>query len=286
MTQKIIVVGDVHNHFVQAQMIIDKYVDTHKIVMVGDYFDDFGDSAVEADQTARWLKSILDHPNIVALMGNHDINYSYLNYKKDSKGNLQNLYHCSGYDLRKDDAINRIMTNEDWDKIKMYHYENGWFFTHAGISKHWFEHPVLGTTPEVIIKKLDEAIELYKNREYSDVLGAAGRCRGGPHRAGGILWHDHFREAEPIRGIKQVYGHTPVTTSIGPCIDIYKEEDIDAVNVNVDCGLQEVFRIHEDGSAGPLKTDLPNFYYEAKKKEFDKMIKDMDAYHNIYKDLK
>jgi hypothetical protein len=36
MTQKIIVVGDVHNHFVQAQMIIDKYVDNHKIVMVGD----------------------------------------------------------------------------------------------------------------------------------------------------------------------------------------------------------------------------------------------------------
>jgi len=276
MTQKIIVVGDVHNHFVQAQMIIDKYVDTHKIVMVGDYFDDFGDSAVEADQTARWLKSILDHPNIVALMGNHDINYSYLNYRKDNKGNLQNLYHCSGYTLQKDDAINRIMTNEDWDKIKMYHYENGWFFTHAGISSHWFEHPVLGTTPEVIIKKIDEAVEMYKNREYTDILGAAGRCRGGTHKTGGILWHDHYRESNTIPGIKQVYGHTPNSTTVGPLIDIDKTDD-NSINVNVDCGLQEVFRIHEDGSAGPLKTDLQNFYYEAKKKDFDAMMKTIDS---------
>jgi len=283
---KILVIGDIHNHWVEAEAIASKYDATHKIIFIGDHFDDFGDSAIDAEQTARWLKSSLEKPNRIHLMGNHDINYSYLNYKKDSTGALQNIYSCSGYDLRKDDAINRIMTNEDWDKVKMYHYENGWFFTHAGISKHWFEHPVLGTTSEVIIKKLDEAIELYKNREYSDVLGAAGRCRGGSHKVGGVLWHDHFREAEPIRGIKQVYGHTPVTTSIGPCIDIYKEEDIDAVNVNVDCGLQEVFRIHEDGSAGPLKTDLPNFYYEAKKKEFDKMIKDMDAFHHHYKDLK
>jgi hypothetical protein len=281
---KILVIGDIHNHWVEAEAIASKY-DDHTIVFVGDYFDDFGDSAIDADQTARWLKESLTKPNRIHLMGNHDINYSYLNYRKDSNGTLQNIYYCSGYTLQKDDAINRIMTNEDWDKIKMYHYENGWFFTHAGISKHWFEHPVLGTTPETIIKRIDEAVELYKNREYTDILGAAGRCRGGTHRTGGILWHDHFRESNTIPGIKQVYGHTPVTTSIGPCIDIDKADD-NSVNVNVDCGLQEVFRIHEDGSAGPLKTDLPNFYYEAKKKEFDKMIKDMDAFHHHYKDLK
>jgi len=273
---KILVIGDVHNHFVQAQMIIDKYVDTHKIVMVGDYFDNFGDSAVEADQTARWLKSILDHPNIIALMGNHDINYSYLNYRKDSGGNLQNLYHCSGYTLQKDDAVNRIMTSEDWDKIKMYHYENGWFFTHAGLSHHWFEHPVLDTTPELIIKKLDEAVEKYNNREYTDILGAAGRCRGGSHKAGGILWHDHYRESTPLPGIKQVYGHTPNSTTVGPLVDIDKADD-NSINVNVDCGLQEVFRIHEDGSAGPIKTDLQNFYYEAKKKDFEDMMKTIDS---------
>lgn len=281
----IIAIGDIHNHWVQAEAIASKYDATHTIVFTGDYYDDFYDSAIDAEQTARWLKESLQKPNRIHLMGNHDINYSYLNYRKDSNGSLQNIYNCSGYTLQKDDAINRIMTNEDWDKVKMYHYENGWFFTHAGISKYWFEHPVLGITSESIIKRIDEAIVLYKNREYTDILGAAGRCRGGAHRVGGILWHDHFRESTPLPFIKQVYGHTPVTTSIGPCIDIEKEDEY-SINVNVDCGLQEVFRIHEDGSAGPLKTDLQNFYYEARKKEFDRMIKDMDAYHDIYKDLK
>lgn len=277
--KKLLVVGDIHNHWVKAEAVASQY-DNHTVIFVGDYFDNFGDSAIDAEQTALWLKESLSKSNRIHLMGNHDINYSYLNYRKDSNGSLQNLYHCSGYTLQKDDAINRIMTNEDWDKIKMYHYENGWFFTHAGIAKHWFEHPVLGTTPEVIIKKIDEAVEKYKNREYTDILGAAGHCRGGAHRAGGILWHDHFRESNVIPGIKQVYGHTPVTTSIGPCIEIEKEND-DSINVNVDCGLQEVFRIHEDGSAGPIKTGLQNFYYESKKKEFDRMIKDMDACHDV-----
>jgi len=272
---KILVIGDIHNHWVKAEAIASKY-DDHTIVFVGDYFDDFGDSAIDADQTARWLKESLTKPNRIHLMGNHDINYSYLNYRKDSKGNLQNLYHCSGYTLQKDDAINRVMTNEDWDKIKMYHYENGWFFTHAGLSHHWFEHPVLDTTPEIIIKKLDEAVEMYKNREYTDILGAAGRCRGGSHKVGGILWHDHFRESTPLPFIKQVYGHTPNTTTVGPLIDIEKDDEY-SINVNVDCGLQEVFRIHEDGSAGPLKTDLQNFYYEAKKKDFDAMMKTIDS---------
>jgi len=286
MTQKIIVVGDVHNHFVQAQMIIDKYVDTHKIIMVGDYFDDFGDSAVEADQTARWLKGILDHPNIVALMGNHDINYSYLNYRKDASGTLQNIYYCSGYSIQKDDAINRVLTNEDWDKLKFYHYENGWFFTHAGISKFWFEHPVLGCSPEAIIEKINRAEEMYKNREYSDVLGAAGRCRGGSNKTGGILWHDHFREAEPIQGIKQVYGHTPISSE---GIDVYKENK--GININIDCGLSQVLEILEDGSYNIIDTGLENFYAVYQKKEAEKFKKAVDkmnigAYDHLYKDLK
>ena len=274
---KILVIGDIHNHWVKAETIASNPMyDDHTIIFVGDYFDNFGDSAIDADQTARWLKESLTKPNRIHLMGNHDINYSYLNYRKDTNGALQNLYFCSGYSMQKDDAINRIMTQEDWDKIKMYHYENGWFFTHGGISTFWFEHPVLGITPESIIEKINKAEELYKNREYSELLGSAGRCRGGGHKTGGILWHDHFREGKPIRGIKQVYGHTPNSSSLSLGIDIDKLDD-NSINVNVDCGLQEVFRIHEDGSAGPIDTDLPNFYYEAKQKQFNDMIKTIDS---------
>jgi predicted MPP superfamily phosphohydrolase len=88
---KILAIGDVHNHWVQAQAIIDKYNDTHKIVLVGDYFDNFHDTAIDADQVARWLKKTLENPNIIALMGNHDINYDYRNVRDSGQ-----IYNCQG----------------------------------------------------------------------------------------------------------------------------------------------------------------------------------------------
>jgi len=283
---KILVLSDIHNHIVEAQVIIDKYIDTHKIVIAGDIFDDFNDTAIVADQVARWLKKTFENPNIIVLMGNHDINYSSYNYKSDSTHGVQSIYNCAGYTIQKDDAINRIMTEEDWNKIKFYHFENGWIITHAGISKHWFEHPVLGCTYENIIEKINRAEELYKNREYSDVIGAAGRCRGGASRIGGILWHDHFNEAEPIRGIKQVYGHTPIARQ---GIDIFEENK--GINVNVDCGLSQVLEINEDGSYNIIDTGLDNFYAVYQKKKAEKFKKAVDkmnigSYDHIYKDLK
>lgn len=255
----------------EAQIIIDKYIDTHKIVIAGDVFDDFNDTAIVADQVARWLKKTLVSPNIIVLMGNHDINYSSYNYKSSSAHGTQSIYNCAGYTIQKDDAINRIMTEEDWDKIKFYHFENKWLITHAGISRHWFEHPILGCTYENIIENINKAEEMYKNREYSNVLGAAGMCRGGSNRAGGILWHDHFSEAEPIQGIKQVYGHTPISSG---GIDIFEENG--GVNIDVDCGLSQVLEILEDGSYNIIDTGLENFYAVYQRKEVEKFKKAVD----------
>jgi hypothetical protein len=259
--RNIIVIGDIHNHWAEAEQIASKYDETHTIVFTGDYFDDFGDTAIDADQTARWLKSSLGKPNRVHLMGNHDINYSYLNYRSDTFGSPQNIYNCSGYSIQKDDAINRILTSEDWDKIKHYHFQYGFLFTHAGIHPHWFECPVRGVDIDYVKEKLDKATVDYRNRTWNDIIGAAGRCRGGSHKAGGILWCDYFREARLIPKIRQVFGHTPVTSEVSSGIDI-DTDDNDCVNINIDCGLSQVLEIFPNGGYNILSTDYPNFYFQ------------------------
>ena len=274
MSRKIICISDIHNHWAEAEAIASKYDETHTIVFVGDYFDDFGDSAIDADQTARWLKESLQKPNRIHLMGNHDINYSYLNYVKDSNGTLQNIYNCSGYTIQKDDAINRVLTNEDWDKIKFYHYEYGFIFTHAGIHPHWFEHPVKGMDIHYVKEKMDKATEDYNNRIWSDIIGAAGRCRGGSHKAGGILWCDDFREGHVSRGLRQVFGHTPTMQNI----TIWCENG--GINANVDCGLSQVLEIDETGDCSAIDTGLTNFYLAARKNSLEH-----GAYDKIYEQL-
>ena len=266
----IIAIGDVHNHWVEAEQIASLYDKTHLVVFTGDYFDDFGDTAQDAIQTARWLKESLDKPNRIHLMGNHDINYSYLNYITDFGAHPQNIYNCSGYNMVKDDAINRIMDEQAWDKIKLSHFENGVWFTHAGIHPHWFEHPIKGMGNTVIQSKIDKANEDYKNRTWNEIIGAVGRCRGGMQKVGGILWCDDFQEGHVSKGLRQVYGHTP---TMGKLNTWYQNGGL---NANIDCGLHQVLEIDEDGDVQPVDTGLPNFYLIAQEKRNKKAKKSIE----------
>jgi hypothetical protein len=256
---KILVIGDIHNHWVEAEASASKY-DDHTIVFVGDYFDNFGDSAIDADQTARWLKESLTKSNRIHLMGNHDVNYAYYNIRP---GSGDQIYTCSGYHPAKDDAINRILNNEDWDKIKFAHFENGFWFSHAGFHPFWFASPPYGMDNEVInikLKKIQKAIE---DREYSNELCGAGKCRGGINRVGGLLWRDHLQESyagsywNDRSGIKQVSGHTSLRNGID--IDIIRNDGLD---IDIDCGLSHVLEINEDSSYNIIETGFKNFYKE------------------------
>ena len=293
---KILAIGDVHNHWVQAQSIIDKYIDTHKIVLCGDYWDDWNDTAIDAEQTARWVKQCLANPNIIMLMGNHDINYAYFNLRTSSNLGDQ-IYDCSGYSPAKDDAINRIMSNEDWNRVRIAHKQNGFWFSHAGFHPFWFSSPPYGMDDEIIeikLKKIQKAIE---DREFSNELGAAGKCRGGIHRVGGLLWRDQKQESytgsywNDESGIKQVSGHTPMRNGI----DV-EETRNKGLCIDIDCGLSQVLEILEDGTYNIIDTGLENFY-RASERKFDEQLKkekeeqkkkylyNLGAYDDIYNKL-
>lgn len=289
---KILAVGDIHNHITQASVIIDKYIDTHKIVMVGDYFDNFGDSAINADQTAKWLKGFISKDNHIALIGNHDLNYHYKNIRLGSNLGDQ-IYNCSGYTPQKDDAINRIMTNEDWDKLKFAHYENGFWFSHAGFHPFWFSSPPYGMDNETINIKLKKIQQDFNARIFSNELAGAGRCRGGAHRVGGAVWRDHNQETycgdywNDNSGLKQVCGHTPMRGGI----DV-EETRNKGLCIDIDCGLKQVLEILEDGTYNIIDTGLSNFYKEQEdkfhaeqKREKARQWESFGAYDGIYNKL-
>ena len=55
------------------------------------------------------------------------------------------------------------------------------------------------------------------------------------------MWHDHLREATPMLGIPQIYGHTPTREGI------HKLEENGGVNICVDGHLLEVLEVLPDG---------------------------------------
>ena len=256
----VIAIGDIHNNWVIAEEIASKYEETHRIIFMGDYFDNFGDSAIDAEQTARWLKESLSKPNRIHLLGNHDINYAPYAHRK-SKVGVEQIYSCSGYHPAKGDAIDRVLSKNDWDKINVSYYTNQFWYSHAGLHPFWFSKPMVGMTDGTIQEKLDKIEQDIKSRTFSNELGGAGRCRGGCHRVGGLLWRDHIQESydgsywNDSSGIKQVCGHTPLRGGI----DVEKLDN-GGLCIDVDCGLREVLEINWDGTYNIIPTGFDNFY--------------------------
>lgn len=232
----LLIVGDIHNHTGRAEYICQKFPD-HKKIFIGDYFDDFGDTPAEAEKTALWLKQSLSKTDRVHLFGNHDFPY-YVN----ASNNPLKIF-CSGFSTSKLQLIERVMSSFEWSKLKYYHYENGWYFSHAGFTRHWWAEPLSG---DISIKNIDYVLEeaetLLRSGQEPEALWAADYFRGGRFKKGGLLWND-WNNLEHIPNFWQVVGHTPQTKII-----VKEDPVINSKKICVDCQLKEVLEIKEDGS--------------------------------------
>ncbi len=205
---KTLVIADIHHKHVRAQAIIDS-VEHDRVVLTGDYFDGYGDTVAEAQATAIWLKEkVLYNPKITALVGNHDVNYVWQNNPN---------YRCSGFTVEKAIAINDILTEADKSQLKFFHVEQGFAFTHAGVSNQIWKklvqrHPEnrdkskLEYFSEVLNAAIAEAITISNRGEGAELFGA-GWDRNGWQRDGGITWVD-WNHLSPVNGINQIVGHS------------------------------------------------------------------------------
>jgi hypothetical protein len=241
---KLLIIGDVHLHYEKAERICRRFKN-YKIVFVGDYFDQFHDSPEENEWCAEWLKESMSKPDRIHLRGNHDEHY-------DPRVKT----YCSGFSISKKARINKVLTIEDWDKLKYFHYEHGWWISHAGISEYWFNPPIHGgiINTEIVQKTIDASIVKQRIGEYENAIWAADAMRGGRSEVGGLLWAD-WRTMKNIcpNGLNQVVGHTPVEKIL-----VSKLNDKNCTIVNVDCSaitkLCEVLMIDDDGKYDIIDT--------------------------------
>jgi hypothetical protein len=167
-----------------------------RIIFLGDYFDRFYDTALDAEEMAKWLVKSLTDPRRIHLIGNHDASYLW---PVDST-------YCPGFTWEKANVIREILGANAKGKFVFHAWVDGWLLTHAGLSADWITVPVdlLPKWLESEGKAAGRAFDQDKEHWFVET----GFNRGGLHPSGGILWCDHG-ELKPISGVRQIYGHTP-----------------------------------------------------------------------------
>jgi len=218
---KILIVPDIHNKWFEAEQIIDME-NADRVVFLGDYFDSFDDNAEIAYETACWLKTSVETPNRIHLIGNHDLSY------------INQDYTCSGFTQNKLWAIKNA--HIDFSKLRYYCLIDNWLCTHAGLTKGFFKAYAQYET-QFIPEFLDYMIENYEYR-----LSDCTPYRGGNNAHAGILWCD-YDEFEPIPNINQIFGHTHG--------DIRFKDDN---NICIDTWLN-YYAVYEDGVMTVVKNE-------------------------------
>jgi hypothetical protein len=213
---KTIIISDVHNRVYWIENALSE-LQYDNVVFLGDYFDNYGDTPVDAYLSAQWLKQSIYKPNRIHLIGTHDIWYMYpFNKYIGASGNTDKKYY----------AIKSVLNTDDWKILKLYYYEQNYLMTHAGISsyiikdyifrnKDVFNSYIVGGNLRIdekdIIDKIvkpatQEALD-WVSRGFKHPWLEAGFIRGGSQIVGGIIWQD-WSEFEPISGLNQIVGHT------------------------------------------------------------------------------
>ena len=201
---KILVVGDVHNKpeiFKKALQIADKE-SCDKVLLMGDYLDDFGDTPETTFNTIMALRETLEDPRVIALIGNHE-----LSYLEDQR--------CSGWTAAKKFLVDEYVERS---KLTLSYQESNWLFTHAGLTERWWKYanrlnitPGNKQDPTYIQQEAGETYSSWLNRyweRYPGIYKSVGKERGG-FGIGSPLWADwHELIHHNMPGINQVVGHT------------------------------------------------------------------------------
>lgn len=200
---KTLIFSDLHNRHAKANALMEK-ITWDKCILLGDYFDYWNDTPYHVRDTALWLRDVvLPNKNITSLIGNHCIAYFH---------SYNERMRRDGFSIPKRDAIFSVLNRDHIDTFKWYHEQDGFLFSHAGISNLLFKEMQLSKPedrslatllPEFIAKSVHN-LTVCQPAPFFE----AGYDRGGEERYGGILWGD-WGSFMPIKGVNQIVGHTP-----------------------------------------------------------------------------
>lgn len=220
-----LIIPDLHLRWRHADKII-KHVGADEVYFLGDFFDDHHDDPHQIGEMCDWLESVIDNPTFHFTFGNHDIHYAFPN-----RG-----FECSGYQQWKYFTIlDKLDGKRIWDKFKFYHIVDGkLLLSHAGLHKHWVPkeiHALREDRPRFLneISNFLNA-EIVKGMRNESWIFHAGLARWGRQQYGGLIWCDFNVEFNPVRGLNQVFGHTPQDKGF-PCWAYLNEKGVVKRNI-------------------------------------------------------
>ena len=188
-------IGDIHGDLKIVEDVLEKFKDREK-VFVGDIFDSYNYDRLDQRMCMDLILADVQSGGSKLVLGNHELSYLYTNHR------------CPG----RDDIMQTIVSADyrhdlfQYAKNFVYYKQHRLLVTHAGLTNQIWEmyQPEMGVNTE-------ETLE-YLNRDPTTILYRVGYARGGHAPYGGIFWCDWNKEFIPIPGLKQVMGHTPVSS--------------------------------------------------------------------------
>lgn len=219
---KILVVGDIHcKPFITKA--VAKILPTYSsVVFLGDYEDDWTASPELSYETVSELVDLkLANPEkVILLWGNHTASNA-----------MPDLFKCSGFKMKTHTLLKDLYNTKLNGKpiFQLAFSKGNYLFTHAGVTNNYLEQlkdAIHNYYPELIplVKHLtSEKLSFLLNTIFYNglkdnffflfqTLAQVGPARGG-FQIPSPLWTDLSELLEdPIPGISQIVGHTPVKT--------------------------------------------------------------------------
>lgn len=216
-----LIAGDTHLHpaFLERISYAADAVNANRIILLGDYMDYWHANTAQYVGMAEALKDWMDNDKraIDLLLGNHDIPYytgsndplfSFIKYRAVGMNMLAvNDVHeiYSMMRMRVSTTLVNPVNNDVY------------ICTHAGLTLGWFN--------KYCKSKIGKSKSSYDAYVLSDLLNemqahgewralySCGALRGGHDGNPGPLWADKNEiESDPVIGLNQIVGHTPVNT--------------------------------------------------------------------------
>lgn len=196
---KTLTVGDLHLKGSKILPIVSslayKY-EVDNIVLLGDYVDEWGAKVSQGIEELKflikWKNSHEANHNIYFMCGNHDLQYIINEY-------------CSGAIAMGHSVYKPYL--EQLNLQTLVEIDN-YYFSHAGLTKTWCDALSITDNSRDIMTTVKTLLDnKHLRRRF---LNSAGYIRGGDGYPS-IMWAD-LKELlnDPLKGIKQVVGHSPV----------------------------------------------------------------------------
>lgn len=204
---KILIVPDVHGRkfWHKAEEMINS---VDKVIFLGDYLDPYPWECISRLDAIKEFEKIIEFKNdnldkVILLLGNHDCAYYF------------NFGDASRYDYDNEHKIKMIF-DQNSDLFKLFHKEDNYLFSHAGITNDWLKTYFSG-------KSINDFLTL-NEKNIIPYLWVVSYLRGGFGDTGSMVWSD-VREKDRESTFYQIFGHTqlesaPIITDKWACLDV------------------------------------------------------------------